>query len=703
MTTTTISKLAELTTNAVIKGLSNKTLNPGNCLVFCTVHGSRAYGTHMPESDWDVKGILILPTEDYLGCFSNVFEQVEFSDKNSPLEFEGVAYELRKILKLASECNPNVIEVLFTDPEHHLVTSTASKLLLENRELFVNKKARHTFAGYAHSQLKRIKSHRSWLLNPPSAPPSREEFGLSPKHKALSKSAQGAFTAFHELHGSQDTSNNQTASERLADGFVAMTGLAYDVAEQAVMLLQLEQNYQNRLNDWKQYQQWLTNRNPARAALEAACGFDCYHEDTEFLTESGWKRFDEITTERLATIAKDTGFLEYENFIDRVKKPHNGKMYELHTQDSLCSITGGHQVLVSPAHRNISNGFSTKYDSNNSSWSLVALEELLRLNRSYFHIRTTFCNKQDDYNVTDDYLRLIGLYVSEGSLLKRKTKHGTKLNGVSISQLEFGRACRIIEQIAEFKYSTHKHMRKGRNELTYNIYSADVGVRLLEDCGEYCKTKKLPGWVSLLSKRQAMILLESLVAGDGTERDSSDVYYTTSPKLADQVQILGMLCEYNTKIWKYDYTETIQVYLKKKPSSTNVLKSKGKSVREVQYDGNVVCFTVPNGTLVTRLRGETSIQGNCKHGMHMVRLLRMCVEILETGKVNVDRSEIDRAELLEVRHGHWTYDQLMEESDRLMALIDTAAKSSKLPESCDKKKIDRLCCELIQMQERAFV
>lgn len=710
-TTNIISSLANLTSEAVANGLKGKTslANPGQALSFMTVHGSRAYGTHMPTSDWDVKGILILPSRDYLGCFSNTFEQVEFSDKEAKnaegIEFEGVAYEIRKILKLASDCNPNVIEVLFTDPEHHLVTTEASDILLENRDLFINKKARHTFAGYAHSQLKRIKSHRSWLLNPPSVPPSREEFGLSPKHKALSKSAQGAFKAFHELQGGEDTSLGENVSERLAHGFVAMSDMSYEVAEQAVLLLQLEQNYQNKLNDWKQYQQWLTNRNAARAELEAICGFDCYSEDTEFLTENGWMLYDNITTERLATVDKDTGVLEYQIFVDRIKKLHDGIMYEIHTQDSLCSVTEGHQVLVSPTHRNINTNFSTKYDVNTANWKLVTLRDLFRQHRSYFHIRTTVNNNQQDYDVSDDYLRLVGLYVSEGSLIKRKVKAGVTNKGISISQLKNGRACAIIEQITSIPYKTYEHTRKDRVECTYNFYSKELAGRILADCNEYSKAKQLPLWISQLSLRQAKILLQALVSGDGTERTESDIYYTISPMLADQVQILGILCGYNTKLWKYPYTETIQVYLKKMPIETNVIKTRATtkpSLREVSYCGNVVCFTVPNGTLVTRLRGETSIQGNCKHGMHMIRLLRMCVEILETGKVNVDRAQIDRPELLEIRHGNWSYEQLMEESDRLMALIDTAAKSSKLPESCDRNKIDNLCYELIEVQNQGF-
>lgn len=56
-----------------------------------------------------------------------------------------------------------------------------------------------------------------------------------------------------------------------------------------------------------------------------------------------------------------------------------------------------------------------------------------------------------------------------------------------------------------------------------------------------------------------------------------------------------------------------------------------------------------------------------KHGMHLVRLLKMGREILETGEVSVKRP--DAKELLEIRNGSWSYEKLVaygEEQDELI-------------------------------------
>lgn len=209
-------------------------------------HGSRAYGTNTPTSDTDIKGICIAPLDNYFGLAGD-FEQAEF--KSEEENTEGVVYELRKFLRLASECNPNILEILFVDDEDVLFCTPAGQRLRDNRHLFVSKKARHTFAGYAQSQLKRIKGHRAWLLNPPKGKPDRADFELP--EKGIGPSEMGALKSLEEK--------------------------GHTFSENAVGLLQKEKAYFNALQEWKNYENWKKNRNPARAELEAKCGYDSKH------------------------------------------------------------------------------------------------------------------------------------------------------------------------------------------------------------------------------------------------------------------------------------------------------------------------------------------------------------------------------------------------------------------------------------------
>ena len=83
-----------------------------------------------------------------------------------------------------------------------------------------------------------------------------------------------------------------------------------------------------------------------------------------------------------------------------------------------------------------------------------------------------------------------------------------------------------------------------------------------------------------------------------------------------------------------------------------------------------------------------------KFGLHLIRLGRMCVEILEGKGVIVKRP--DAADLLAIRNGSWTYDQLMEEADRLEKRAEELYTVSTLPHHPDMKKLDALCVEIVE-------
>lgn len=100
----------------------------------------------------------------------------------------------------------------------------------------------------------------------------------------------------------------------------------------------------------------------------------------------------------------------------------------------------------------------------------------------------------------------------------------------------------------------------------------------------------------------------------------------------------------------------------------------------------------------TRNKARAEIEAkfgyDCKHAMHLVRLIRMCQEILETGKVNVDRTEIDADELKAIRDGAWSYEQIKEYSDKMDKKAEELYKTSTLKKSPDIKKIKELCIKV---------
>jgi hypothetical protein len=56
----------------------------------------------------------------------------------------------------------------------------------------------------------------------------------------------------------------------------------------------------------------------------------------------------------------------------------------------------------------------------------------------------------------------------------------------------------------------------------------------------------------------------------------------------------------------------------------------------------------------------------------------------------------DREELLAVRDGAWSYDELIEQCDKLEAGIQAAAQQSRLPEEPDQQTLDQLCVSIVE-------
>ncbi|HEX5835114.1 MAG TPA: nucleotidyltransferase domain-containing protein [Pyrinomonadaceae bacterium] len=144
--------------NIQLKGLSPEQIDrllPEGLISLCW-RGSVAHGMYVPKNDpdsiddKDVMGLYIAPLEHYLGFGrQDVYEQWEG-------EWDCVFYELRKFIGLLLNCNPNVLSLLWLKPNGIIYESELGGRLREQRDLFVTKKAYHSFSGYAHAQFKKM-------------------------------------------------------------------------------------------------------------------------------------------------------------------------------------------------------------------------------------------------------------------------------------------------------------------------------------------------------------------------------------------------------------------------------------------------------------------------------------------------------------------------------------------------------------------
>lgn len=85
---------------------------------------------------------------------------------------------------------------------------------------------------------------------------------------------------------------------------------------------------------------------------------------------------------------------------------------------------------------------------------------------------------------------------------------------------------------------------------------------------------------------------------------------------------------------------------------------------------------------------------DCKNAAHLIRLLKMGIEALTTGEINVYRH--DAKQLKEIKSGQWALRQVESEAHRLQHLLDEAFVKCELPNLPDFKNAEALLIDILE-------
>lgn len=253
-----------------------------NCIVKHYA-GSRAYGTALPTSDTDFRGIFVADEINIRTPFYPVKEVDDTSEEDTKL------FELFQFMKLALACNPNVIETLWVDQSSVVHSTPAYDLLREHRSDFMSTRIAFTTSGYAFGQLKRIKGHNKWINNPQAEQaPAQCDFVTMVHNFTESKNTTFKFNLrdFNKDHRLVPYGNNifglykSPGNYTITKDNYLITDYDGDTQELGLPLVLIKFNkdvYVTALETWKHYWDWKTNRNVARSALEEQFGYDTKH------------------------------------------------------------------------------------------------------------------------------------------------------------------------------------------------------------------------------------------------------------------------------------------------------------------------------------------------------------------------------------------------------------------------------------------
>jgi len=368
----------------------------------------------------------------------------------------------------------------------------------------------------------------------------------------------------------------------------------------------------------------------------------CLSDDTRILTDNGLKYRKELDIEKdlIATFNKDTGALEYQKATKRYEYDHdsiNGdskplKHFKTNRIDML--VTDNHRMLYAPREiHNRKEGFG--------KWSVIEASDV-KLRGKFRACVDKWENKTDDkveyFGIkTEDFLQIIGWYISEGSRHK-DSQRNNKIYSVDISQSPTANPD-VYEKMKKVLSANNvcKIYPSVKNSFAIsNSDNRDLVSYLVNNCGQLSNEKHIPKDIKNMSVDALKILLGALVECDGSERPATKKkatdkkyysYTTVSTQLRDDVIEILFKIGYSPRFAtiKFDspnlqtqytisWTDTengkFPVLDSRKWNGYNKPQSQNEVITDEDYIGKVWCVEVPNHFIITERSGLFGIHGN---------------------------------------------------------------------------------------------
>ena len=329
-------------------------------------------------------------------------------------------------------------------------------------------------------------------------------------------------------------------------------------------------------------------------------GNHCLSEDTEVLTEDGFKTIQDYNDKpnKIATYNNLSGDIEYQIPSNIIFKDYEGEMYLFESQNVNMLMTPEHRILGE-----LKNG-------TNNNYIFKKAKDFNLDSKSILKIPVAGNNKNDDYNISDDEINLVAWILSDGSLRKgiRGTSYAiyqSKEDNIEIIENLLNKLnIKFSKQIRDRKISQicGVKLKSCKKSVTFNIPQGSILESLIKG-----DRYNFPEWLRKLSKRQFDIFLQTYIRADGYTINQNATIHGNYQSLT----FIQELCTLNNtrsfikKTIRGHYV--LNIALDRNSAEFSI--EKYSSI--INYTGKVFCFTLPNSTFIARRNGKVFITGNC--------------------------------------------------------------------------------------------
>jgi hypothetical protein len=361
----------------------------------------------------------------------------------------------------------------------------------------------------------------------------------------------------------------------------------------------------------------------------------CLPQDTEVLTERGWKLLKNIVENKekikIATLNKNTNQVEYCYPKKYYKYYHKGQMIKFGGKSSRALF----DIIMTPKHNQL-----FLYKHNKKSYIQIA-EKLptypILFNRKFDYDKSTnndiyiipsYCSKTEwnnkkwrnakvttivEYNERKfnfkQFLKLLGWYLAEGCIGGRIRKKKT-IEKITIGQSEKHNPRNVLEIRRLLKQNKLVWSEQKRKDGMISFAIQDTQLATYLSKFGKSKEKYIPRDIlENINKNEAKILLRALLKGDGHKRGKNKYTYTTvSNQLADDVQELAFKAGFaatKSKWYKGENSLFCYVYINK----LFYRETRKKTIDK--WIGNTYDIEIKNNLFFIRRNGKCLWTGNC--------------------------------------------------------------------------------------------
>lgn len=166
-------------------------------------------------------------------------------------------------------------------------------------------------------------------------------------------------------------------------------------------------------------------------------------------------------------------------------------------------------------------------------------------------------------------------------------------------------------------------------------------------------------------------------------------------------KMIGLLSQANPNVLSLLWLPE-HLYVLKSPVGELLIENRNLFATKRAYksfcgyaNGQLHRMTHPSGKHMGKKRRELVCEFgfDTKNASHLIRILRMGVEFLSTGELDVVRE--DAPQLIEIKRGEWPLEKVEREAERLFAAAESALIHSPLPAQPDMDAINKLCVQVI--------